>query len=250
MRMQKRPDTEEVRRSRDFYDWWAPFYDAANRMAALVRGASDSKERRKAVARLKQAVGGRMLEVSCGTGSNLPLLCEAVGDTGMVAGLDISAGMLRRGRFKLRRKNDYAWLLMGDATRLPFHEGSFDAVFHHGGIAEFPNKRAAIAEMTRVVRPGGKVVICDAGLPMDRKSSLDQPATAEVAAGVRRATARQTATARCAEGAGELDSWRCVVHARVRESAGRTAAQRVNAGGSLRARLAAQGGSSYLRLCG
>ena len=168
MRMQKRPDTEQVRRSRDFYDWWAPFYDAANRMAARVRGASDSKERRKAVARLEAAAGARVLEVSCGTGSNLPLLCEAVGDDGLVVGLDISAGMLRRCRLKLRRKNDYAWLLMGDAIRLPFGEASFDAVFHHGGIAEFPNKRVAIAEMARVVRPGGKVVICDVGLPQDR----------------------------------------------------------------------------------
>src|SRR5947208_3258130 len=40
MRMQKRPDAEEVRRTRDFYDWWAPFYDATNWLAARLRGAS------------------------------------------------------------------------------------------------------------------------------------------------------------------------------------------------------------------
>ena len=166
--MRKRPDAEEVRRSRDFYDWWAPFYDATNRFASWVRGASDPEERRKAVARLQLTTGARVLEVSCGTGTNLPLLRAAVGDKGLVAGLDVSAGMLRRCDRKLRRESDYAWLLMGDATRLPFNEGSFDAVFHHGGIAEFPNKRAALAEMARVVRPGGKVVVCDPGLPPDR----------------------------------------------------------------------------------
>jgi len=168
MKRKKRPDTEVLRRSRDFYDWWAPFYDATNRFTARLRGASDAKERRKAVARLELSPRTRVLEVSCGTGSNLPLLREGVGEHGLVAGLDISAGMLNRCRRKLRGKRVRARLLLGDAARLPFREGSFDAVFHHGGIAEFPDKRAAMGEMARVVRPGGKVVICDAGLPPDR----------------------------------------------------------------------------------
>ena len=168
MRMRKRPDADQVRRSRDFYDWWAPFYDGMNWFAARVRGASDLTERRKAVARLELTTGARVLEVSCGTGTNLPLLREGVGEEGIVAGLDISAGMIERSRRKLRRKGVRARLLLGDAARLPFQAGSFDAVLHHGGIAEFPNKRAAIAEMARVVRPGGKVVICDPGLPPDR----------------------------------------------------------------------------------
>ena len=168
MRMQRRPDAEEVRRSRDFYDVWAPFYDGMNWFAAWIRGASDSGERRKAVERLGLSPGMRVLEVSCGTGTNLGLLREAVGEEGLVVGLDISAGMLERCRRKLRRNRIQARLILGDAALLPFRGDSFDAVFHHGGIAEFPNKRAAIAEMARVVRPAGKVVICDPGLPPDR----------------------------------------------------------------------------------
>ena len=168
MRLQKRPDAEEVRRTRDFYDLWAPFYDVSNWLAARLRGASDFEERRKAVEQLELSPGMRVLEVSCGTGTNLPLLSEGVGQEGLVLGLDISARMLRRCRNKLRRKSDQATLVLGEAAKLPFADGSFDAVFHHGGLAELPNKRAAIAEMARVTRAGGKVVICDPGLPYDR----------------------------------------------------------------------------------
>ena len=164
---QQKP-TDDSRDSRDFYDWWAPFYDATNRFAAWVRGASDAKERRKAVRRLGLEAGHRALEVSCGTGTNLPLLRERVGREGRVAGLDISSGMLRRCRSKMRRTRVRPGLVLGDAARLPFEDSSFDAVLHHGGIAEFPDKQGAIAEMARVAKPGAKVVICDPGVPTDR----------------------------------------------------------------------------------
>lgn len=59
-------------------------------------------------------------------------------------------------------------LVLGGAERLPFRDSCFDAVFHHGGLAEFGNKRSALAEMARVAKEGGKVVVCDAGLPADR----------------------------------------------------------------------------------
>ena len=50
---------DQSRRSRDFYDWWAPFYDVTNRFAAWARGVSDTKERRKAVRRLGLEAGHR-----------------------------------------------------------------------------------------------------------------------------------------------------------------------------------------------
>src|SRR2546428_9515360 len=118
MRMQKRPDAEEVRRTRDFYDWWAPFYDATNWLAARLRGASDSAERRKAVDQLGLAPGMRVLEVSCGTGTNLPLLSEAVGQAGLVAGVDISARTLPRCRNQLRRKRHPASLRLRGVAQM------------------------------------------------------------------------------------------------------------------------------------
>jgi ubiquinone/menaquinone biosynthesis C-methylase UbiE len=86
---------------------------------------------------------------------------------GRVIGLDISSGMLRRCWSKLRGRGVRPDLALGDAARLPFRDASFDAVLHHGGLAEFGDKRGALAEMSRVAKPGAKVVVCDAGLPAD-----------------------------------------------------------------------------------
>jgi len=163
---------DRERSSRRFYDRVAPLYDWNSRFAALLRGASDAGERRKAVERLDLRPGQRVLEVSLGTGINLPYLAEPVGPTGWLVGLDISPGMLRQCRRRLRSRRLAADLIEGEASRLPFSDGAFDAVFHHGGLAEFGDRRSAIAEMARVARAGAKVVICDVGLPSDRRLPL------------------------------------------------------------------------------
>jgi ubiquinone/menaquinone biosynthesis C-methylase UbiE len=163
---------ESERRSRDYYEGRARWYDWANRIASLLRGASDIRERRKAIRHLNLKPDQRVLEVSVGTGSNLPLMAERLGVEGRMVGLDISPGMLNQCRRKLRGQRLKADLVEGEAAHLPFADHAFDAVFHHGGIAEFGDKRGAIEEMMRVARPGGKVVICDVGVPADGKLSL------------------------------------------------------------------------------
>jgi len=163
---------ESERRSRDYYEGRARWYDWANRVAALLRGESATNERRKAVRRLNLKPGCRVLEVSVGTGTNLPLLEEQVGPGGRLVGVDISAAMLTRCRRKLRGRGLQADLMEGEAAHLPFTDQAFDAVFHHGGIAEFGDKRGAIEEMVRVAGSGARIVICDPGLPTDGKLSL------------------------------------------------------------------------------
>jgi len=163
---------ESERRSRAHYEGRARWYDWANRLAALVRGESATNERRKAVRRLDLKPGERVLEVSVGTGTNLPLIAEQIGADGRMVGLDISPNMLARCRQKLRGRGLRADLVEGEAAHLPFADDAFDAVFHHGGIAEFGDRRGAIAEMVRVAKPGARVVICDVGVPADGKLSL------------------------------------------------------------------------------
>ena len=163
---------EHERRSRRYYNLAALWYDWGNRFTALLRGESATTERRKAIRRLNLQPGQRLLEVSVGTGTNLPLIAEQVGPNGRLVGVDISAAMLRRCRQKLRRQGLSADLTEGEAAHLPFTDQAFDAVLHHGGIAEFGDRRAAIEEMARVARHGAKVVICDLGVPSDRQLSL------------------------------------------------------------------------------
>src|SRR3990172_12498500 len=73
---------ESERRSRDYYEGRARWYDWANRIAALLRGESATNEPRKAIRLLNLKPGQRVLEVSVGTGTNLPLLAEQVGPMG------------------------------------------------------------------------------------------------------------------------------------------------------------------------
>src|SRR3972149_6008918 len=170
--MSVNPMTDPARRLRRFYNVAALWYDWGNRFTALLRGESATEERWKAIPRLYLKPGYRALEVRVGTGTNPPLIAEQVGPAGRMVGLDISPAMLARCRRKLRDHGLWADLVEGEASHLPFRDDGFDAVFHHGGIAEFGDRRAAIEEMARVARHGAKVVICDLGVPSDRKLSL------------------------------------------------------------------------------
>jgi ubiquinone/menaquinone biosynthesis C-methylase UbiE len=160
------------RRSRAYYQGRARLFDWSNRFAALLRGTSQVRERRKAVARLALRPGASVLEVSAGTGANLPLIAEQLGPGGRPVGLDISRAMLDRCREKARRLHIDAALVEGEAAHLPFADEAFDAVLHHGGFAEFGDKQGAVREMLRVARHGATIVVCDPGQPVDRKLPL------------------------------------------------------------------------------
>jgi ubiquinone/menaquinone biosynthesis C-methylase UbiE len=160
------------RRWRDFYNRWARTYDWGLRVWSLLRGFSDAGERRKLVSRLQSKPGERVLEVSVGTGSNLPLVADGVGLAGRMVGLDISLGMLRQCQKKLRRRRLKAELIEGEAAHLPFADDVFDGVLHFGGINEFGDKKTAIDEMMRVAKSGARIVISDEGLAPDKRASL------------------------------------------------------------------------------
>lgn len=107
---------------------------------------------------LDAAPGDRVLDLAAGTGTSSADLADRGVD---VVSCDFSTGMLAVGK---SRRPDLAFVA-GDATRLPFADASFDAVTISYGLRNVVDHRAALKEMRRVVRPGGRLVISEFSRP-------------------------------------------------------------------------------------
>jgi ubiquinone/menaquinone biosynthesis C-methylase UbiE len=101
--------------------------------------------------------GGEVLEVAVGTGRNLPFYPETV----RLTGIDLSPGMLDVARARAKELGREIDLREGNAEALPFGAASFDTVVCTLGLCGFPDDRAAIGEMYRVLRPGGRLLLLD-----------------------------------------------------------------------------------------
>lgn len=144
------------RKYQRMYDRLAPGYDFAEQAYRWFTRTTRDAARRGYLDEIEIQPGFRVLEVSVGTGANIALLPPVE-----FFGLDISWGMLQRCRKNLARWGLSAELFLGEGEKLPFQDGSFDAVFHFGGINFFNDRARAIAEMIRVAKPGTKIVISD-----------------------------------------------------------------------------------------
>ena len=106
----------------------------------------------------RSGAGDLVLDLAAGTGvSTLELSRSGA----RVIGLDISLGMLRAGK----KTRPDATLLAGDALALPFPDATFDAITISFGLRNIHDTTAALAEMARVTKPGGRVVICEFSHP-------------------------------------------------------------------------------------
>lgn len=99
--------------------------------------------------------GHHILDVACGTGILARTVAERVGPAGSVVGLDVNEGMLAVAK---RKAPQIEWR-QGIAEDLPFDSNSFDAVVCQFGLMFFEDKQAAISEMVRVLRPGGRLAL-------------------------------------------------------------------------------------------
>jgi demethylmenaquinone methyltransferase/2-methoxy-6-polyprenyl-1,4-benzoquinol methylase len=120
---------------------------------------------RRAVARITGArPGERVLDLAAGTGTST-LTFTATGADAVAC--DFSLGMLQAGKARLARargvrggEGRLGWVA-GDALQLPFRDGAFDAVTISFGLRNVADTSAALAEMHRVTRPGGRLVVCE-----------------------------------------------------------------------------------------
>ncbi|RKS05726.1 phosphatidylethanolamine N-methyltransferase /phosphatidyl-N-methylethanolamine N-methyltransferase [Nocardiopsis sp. Huas11] len=130
-----------------------------DRMAAgYARGAGlDRRLLGRTRAVLCGGARGRVLEVAVGTGNDLPYYPPGT-DLTVV---DLSPGMLARARTRAQAAGIDAVLVEGDAQDLPFADGEFDSVVCALALCTIPDQRAGLAEMWRVLRPGGRLALVD-----------------------------------------------------------------------------------------
>lgn len=137
------------------FDDVAERYDVTNDLLSL---GQDRLWRRAVVTSLEARPGERVLDIAAGTGTS----SEPFADLGVeVVPADFSLGMLRVGK---RRRDDLAFTA-ADATRLPFADGSFDAVTMSFGLRNVVDVSAALREFARVTRVGGRLLICEFSQP-------------------------------------------------------------------------------------
>src|SRR5258708_36200017 len=139
---------------RGMFDRIARGYDRANTVLSL--GRDRSWRRRAAVAAALQP-GGAALDVACGTGQLTLQLKDRVGVGGRTVGLDFSERMLD----VARAAHPFIDWVDGDATRLPFEDSVFDAATTAFGLRNLADPEKGLAEMRRVVRPGGRLVVLE-----------------------------------------------------------------------------------------
>jgi len=108
----------------------------------------------RAVQDLELSEGSRVLDVGCGTGRAFDALYAGVGPTGQVVGLDVTPEMLH-----VAARRAYAALVLGDASRLCFAAATFDSVFAAGLLPHLSDAGEGLAELARVVGPGGRLAL-------------------------------------------------------------------------------------------
>lgn len=149
---------------REMFNSIARRYDLMN---SLMSMGLDKSWRKFTVRRSGLKAGGYGLDVCCGTGMLSMELARTAGPAGRVVGLDFSENMLAVAGENIR---DFAFkdnirLVQGNAMELPFEDNTFDCATVGWGLRNVPDILTALKEMTRVVKPGGKVVSLDMAQP-------------------------------------------------------------------------------------
>jgi demethylmenaquinone methyltransferase/2-methoxy-6-polyprenyl-1,4-benzoquinol methylase len=146
----------------DMFDNISPKYDLLNRVLSV---GIDIYWRKCAIKKLKSAKPKLILDVATGTADFALEALELSPEK--VIGVDISEGMLRYGREKIKKKGleGIIELHLGDSEGLKFDDNTFDAVIVSFGVRNFENLEKGLADMKRVLKPGGTLVVLEFSQP-------------------------------------------------------------------------------------
>jgi len=151
------------------FDRIAKVYDLLN---TVMTAGLHHRWRERAADLARVGPGSRVLDVATGTGDLAIELARRVAPGGEVVGSDFSEAMLARARTKPKPAGAELRFEWGDALELPFADGTFDAATVGFGARNFSDLARGLAEMARVVRPGGRVVVLEFTSPTRAPLSL------------------------------------------------------------------------------
>jgi demethylmenaquinone methyltransferase/2-methoxy-6-polyprenyl-1,4-benzoquinol methylase len=137
-------------------------YDDLNRVISL---GIDVKWRKKVVALVAEKNPENILDIATGTGDLAILMTSTLAKK--IVGLDLSVGMLEVGKKKIATQNlsDKIEMVVGDSENIPFPDNYFDAITVSFGIRNFETLEKGLAEIYRVLKPGGIFVILETSVP-------------------------------------------------------------------------------------
>ena len=162
-RLDRAFDSPETKRRyvKSLFTTIAGRYDLITRLLSFGR---DQRWKARLIARAAIAPGERVLDVACGTG-DLAFAASRCG--AQIVGIDLTPAMIEhaRGRARVEPGGDRIFWAVGDMTHLPLADASCDVVTTGYGLRNVPDLRAALAEIHRVLRPGGRLYSLDFDRP-------------------------------------------------------------------------------------
>ncbi|QCB46671.1 bifunctional demethylmenaquinone methyltransferase/2-methoxy-6-polyprenyl-1,4-benzoquinol methylase UbiE [Hydrogenophaga sp. PAMC20947] len=151
-------EQEKARHVRSVFDSVAPKYDVMN---DLMSAGLHRVWKKYTIAVANPQQGDQVLDIAGGTGDLSLAFAGKVGPTGRVVHTDINEAMLREGRNRLLDKGVVLPTMVCDAEKLPFASESFNIVTVAFGLRNMTHKDRALAEMQRVLKPGGKLLVLE-----------------------------------------------------------------------------------------